>query len=53
MIVYCLVTLRAVEEGDEPFVGGLTVTVAFALSVFALGMLLVFIHHVGRSIQAS
>lgn len=53
VIVYCLVTLRAVEEGDEPFVGGLTVTVAFVLAVLALGMLLVFIHHVGRSIQAS
>lgn len=53
VIVFCLVTLRAVEEGEEPFVAGMTVTVAFLLAVFALGMLLVFIHHVAQSIQAS
>lgn len=52
VIVYCLVALRAIEEGEEPFVAGLTVTVAFALAVIALGMLLVFIHHVAQSIQA-
>lgn len=53
VIVYCVVALRTIEEGRDPFVGGLTVTVAFVLAVVALGMLLVFIHHVARSIQAS
>lgn len=51
--VYCLVALRAVEEGEESFLPGLTVTVAVAVALAALALLLVFIHHMGHSIQVS
>ena len=52
VIVYCLVALRVTTDGGTRFVPGLTVTVAFALAVLALLMLLVFIHHVAQSTQA-
>ncbi len=53
VFIYCLVALRAVEEGEESFLPGLTVTVAVVLALVALGLLLVFIHHMGHSIQVS
>ena len=53
VFVYCLVALRAVEEGEQSFLPGLTVTVAVFLAFVALGLLLVFIHHMGHAIQVS
>lgn len=54
VFAYCLVALRAVEAGNrDAFLPGLTVTVAVVLALIALGLLLVFIDHMGRSIQVS
>jgi uncharacterized membrane protein len=54
VFAYCLVALRAVEEGDQnAFLPGLTVTVAVVLALVALGLLLVFVDHMGHSIQVS
>ena len=57
VFAYCLLVLRTVRDADENGVGGfvpkLSVTVAVALAVLAIGVLLYFIHHLGNSIQAS
>jgi uncharacterized membrane protein len=57
VFVYCLLVLRTVRDADENGVGGfvpkLSVTVAVALAVLAIALLLFFIHHLGSSIQAS
>lgn len=56
VFAYCMIVLRTVRnEGKtiDPFVPGLGVTLAIALSLIALGVLLFFIHHVASSIQAS
>jgi uncharacterized membrane protein len=57
VFVYCLLVLRTVRDADVNGVGGfvpkLSVTVAVALAVFAIALLLFFIHHLGSSIQAS
>ena len=54
---YCLVMLSAVrgaqEPGREGFVPALGVSLAILLAFVALGVLLVFIHHMSQSIQAS
>ena len=53
VFLYCLVALRAVAEGEEAFLPGLTVSVAVGLAFMSLALLLVFIHHMGHSIQVS
>lgn len=57
VFAYCLLVLRVIrtgnESGDDPFVPGLAVSAAIALALFSLVLLLVFIHHMGRSIQVS
>lgn len=53
VFLYCLVALRAVEEEPNGFLPGLTISVAVALAFLALALLLVFIHHMGHSIQVS
>jgi len=56
VFAYCLLVLRTVrdEEADASgFVPGLSVTVALGLAIVTLGLLLLFIHHLGTSIQAS
>lgn len=51
VVLYCLAALRSVEEEPEAFVPGLTVTLAILLAFTALAFLLVFLHHMGHSIQ--
>jgi uncharacterized membrane protein len=53
VFMYCLVALRSVEDGERTFLPGLTVTLAVALAFIALALLLVFVHHMGHSIQVS
>ncbi len=57
VFLYCLLVLRTVRDGDAAGVGGfvpkLSVTVAIALALLAIALLLFFIHHLGDSIQAS
>ncbi len=50
---YCLLVLRTVRRGDEgAFVPHLSVTVGLVLTVASVGILIYFIHHISRSIQA-
>lgn len=49
---YCLAVIRAVHT-DPPTVPGLSVALGLALSVGTLGALVLFIHHIVRSIQAN
>lgn len=56
IFAYCLVvlrTLRADDGGAPGFVPSLSVTVAIGFALVALALLLLFIHHMGVSIQAS
>lgn len=52
--LYCLLVLRTVRSPDEGggFVPHVSVTVAIALTVFSVGVLIYYIHHVSSSIQA-
>ena len=49
VFLYSLVALRSVE--DDGFMPGLTVSVGVALAFVALALLLVFVQHMGHSIQ--
>jgi uncharacterized membrane protein len=49
--IYCVLVLRTVRAAPE-FVPHVSITVAVALAVAALGVLIYFIHHVALGIQA-
>jgi uncharacterized membrane protein len=54
IFAFCLLVLREIRQGSgvgPEFVPGLSVTAAIVLGVLTLGLLLVFIHHMSRSIQ--
>jgi len=51
--VYCLLVLRVVREGEQPFVPSLAVTGALILALADLGLFIYFIDHIAQSIQAS
>ncbi len=55
IFAYCLLVLRTIRGRDSPtrFVPSLSVTVATALAILTLGLLLLFIHHMSTSIQLS
>ncbi len=53
VFLYCLIALRSVAGAPDRFVPGLTVSVAVALAFVALALLLVFVHHMGHSIQVA
>ena len=55
IFAFSLVVLRAVRGDDvtDRFVPGLSVSVAILLGLVALALLLVFIHHMGQSVQLS
>ncbi len=51
---YCLIVLRTIRDsGEVEFVPGLAVFFAFVLALGSVGVLIVFIHHIASSIQAS
>ena len=51
---YCLIVLRTIRGGDEgEFVPSLAVSVAVVLAIVGIGVLILFIHHIASSIQAS
>ena len=50
--VYCLLVLRTVSESPEQFVPHFGVTVGLALALASLVVLIYFIHHVARTLQA-
>lgn len=53
IFAYCLVVLRTIRAGDDsPFVPSLAVLGALLLGFVGIGVLVFFIHHIARSIQA-
>lgn len=50
--VYSLLVLRTVSESPREFVPHFGVTIGLALALASLGMLIFFIHHVARMLQA-
>jgi len=54
IFVYCLIVLRGVHGKDETvFVPVLAVSTAMVLAIIGVAVLIVFIHHIALSIQAS
>ncbi len=51
--VYCLLVLRTVQGGQDPFVPAASVSLAMALAVGALAWLVYFIHHIAHAIHAN
>lgn len=49
---YCLVVVRTIRAGDEPFVPSLAVFGGVVLAFVGIGVLIAFIHHIIASIQA-
>jgi uncharacterized membrane protein len=52
---YCVLVLRSirsVDEGATPFVPQLAITIAIGLTLFSVGALVYFFHHLAVSIQA-
>lgn len=51
--VYCLLVLRTIRyPGEDAFVPHLSVTLGVTLALVSVGVLIYFIHHLSRSIQA-
>lgn len=51
--VYCLLILRSVRGGDGVvFIPHLAIVVGFVFALFSIGVLIFFIHHMARAIQA-
>ncbi|MEN6488614.1 MAG: DUF2254 domain-containing protein [Smithella sp.] len=54
IFTYCLIVLRTIRGGDEgAFVPNMAVFFGFVLSLGGVGALMLFIHHIASSIQAS
>jgi len=54
IFAYCLIVLRTIRGGDEgAFVPSLAVSLGVVLAIGGIGVLIVFIHHIASSIQAS
>ncbi len=54
IFAYCLVVLRTIRGGDEGrFIPSLAVAFGFVLALVGIGVLILFIHHIASSIQAS
>lgn len=54
IFTYCLIVLRTIRSGDEgAFIPTLAVFFGFILAIGGVGVLIVFIHHIATSIQAS
>ncbi|MEZ5930989.1 MAG: DUF2254 domain-containing protein [Alphaproteobacteria bacterium] len=48
--VYALIVLRAITEGDAPFIPHVSISVAMLMALFSFGWLIYFIHDLSRSI---
>ena len=54
IFTYCLIVLRTIRSGDEgDFTPSLAVFFGFVLALGGVGALVVFIHHIASSIEAS
>lgn len=54
IFTYCLIVLRTIRDnGETAFVPGLAVFLGVVLALAGIGVLILFIHHIATSIQAS
>ncbi len=54
VFAYCLVVLRTIRGGDEGrFIPAFAVLVGLILALLSIGVLILFIHHIASSLQAS
>lgn len=53
IFTYCLIVLRTIREGETPFIPNLSIFVGFIFALLGVAVLVLFIHHVATSIQAS
>lgn len=53
IFTYCIIVLRTIQGGEESFVPAVSVIVALAFSIIAIGLFVYFVHHVATSIQAA
>lgn len=54
LFAYCLVVLRSIRSGDDAeFVPPIAVLSGLLLALFSIIVLIIFIHHIAESIQAS
>ena len=56
IFTYCLVVLRTIRSPDDDgarFVPSLAVVLGIALAVLGVGVLIVFVHHIASTLQAS
>ena len=54
IFTYCLIVLRTIRDnGESAFVPGLAVFLGVVLALAGIGVLILFIHHIATSIQAS
>jgi uncharacterized membrane protein len=51
--IYCLIVLRTIRGGEETFIPSLAVFFGVVLAMGGIVVLIVFIHHIAASIQAS
>ena len=53
IFVYCIIVLRTIHGGHEPFVPAVSMLTALVLAVVAMGLFVFFIHHVATAIQVA
>lgn len=53
IFIYCLIVLRTVKGGEEPFVPAVSIVTAIVLAIGGIVAFIYFIHHVATGIQAS
>jgi uncharacterized membrane protein len=51
--VHAMLGLREVRPGQDPVVPGLTIVFAYVLVVVSVAVLVVYVHHIGRSLRVS
>ena len=50
---HAMLALREVKSGEEPAVPGLAIVVAYVLVVISIVTLVIYVHHIGQSLQVS
>lgn len=53
IFAYCLIVLRTISAGENAFVPSYAVLAGLALGFLGIAVLIYFIHHIARSIQAN
>jgi uncharacterized membrane protein len=53
IFTYCIIVVRTIHGGEDPFIPAISVMVALVLAIGAVGLFIYFIDHVAKAIQAS